>query len=689
MIKIQLKTRIRLLASLFLWFAMPSISFGTEPPIIDTDADGMPDFWEAQYGLNSQNADDANSDLDGDGINALSEFNNGTAPSGSLDIDGDGEENLLTDGLLLIRALFGLTEDALIEGSLSAEAAYTNPQQIQMRIDSMGDQLDIDNNGQIDALSDGLIVLRYLLGINNSSLIAGAVSKDGSRTKLDAILSHLERLTPSDSDRDGVYDPFDLFPNDPQEISDFDGDGLGNNADPDDDNDGIPDSIDKELTPPLSLDKLQADTFDYFWETTDPTTGLAPDRYPTSWSPSSIAAIGFALTAYPVGVERQYISREQAVERTLLTLNTLWELPMGAASQGVAGYQGFFYHFLDMNDGLRFEEWNTELSTVDTALLMAGVLFAQSYFSRDTVSEQEIRNRADQLYRRVNWQWAQNHHPLISHGWRPGQGFISYDWVGYNEAMLVYILALGSPTYQVEPAAWAAWTEHYQDDWGYSNGIEHLTMAPLFGHQYSHIWIDFRGIQDQYMSLKNSDYFINSTRAVYAQRQYAINNPQNWLGYSKNIWGLTACDGPGNYSLPYNGTNRTFRGYSARGTGLKHSFDDGTIAPTAAAGSLPFAPEIALQALQVMHARYGQYLYGEYGFRDSFNPSFDFNVESSSGIIVDGQGWFANDYIGIDQGPILLMAENFRSEMIWQVMKTNPYIRLGLERAGFSGGWLE
>ena len=656
---------------------------------IDTDTDGLPDAWEMQYGLNPQNANDASSDQDGDGNNALTEFTQGTAPSGSLDIDGDGQRDALTDGLLLSRALFGMTNYGLINGAVSEQAIYTSDQQIQARIQAMGDQLDIDSNGQIDALSDGLMAMRYLFGMKNSNLIQGAVAVDASRTELHAIVSHLDRLMATDMDKDGVYDVFDLFPNDPQEMGDFDGDGVGNHRDTDDDNDGIADNLDTEFTAPLSLDKLQADTFDYFWQTTDPQTGLAPDRYPTSWSPASIAAIGFALTAYPVGVERQYISRQQAVERSLNTLNFLWQLPMGTGNQGVAGYQGFFYHFLGMDDGLRFDEWDVELSTVDTALLMAGVLFAQSYFSEDTAQEQQIRYLADQLYRRVNWQWAQNNQPLISHGWRPNNGFISYDWVGYNEAMLVYILALGSPTYAVDANAWTAWTDHYQDDWGFSNGIEHLTMAPLFGHQYSHIWIDFRNIQDQYMANKNSDYFINSTKAVYAQRQYALSNPQQWRGYSGSIWGLTACDGPGNFNLPYKGTNRTFRAYSARGTAINHSFDDGTIAPTAVGGSLPFAPEITLPALQTMYAQYGEYLYGDYGFLDAFNPSFDYDVQPANGQIVSGKGWFAGDYLGIDQGPILLMAENLRSEMVWEVMKSNPYIRLGLERAGFSGGWLE
>lgn len=438
---------------------------------------------------------------------------------------------------------------------------------------------------------------------------------------------------------------------------------------------------------PLSLERLQRDTFRYFWHTTDRATGLAPDRYPSA-SPASIAAIGFALSAYAVGVERGYISRAEARERTRLTLDYLWQRPMGRAALGTAGHRGFYYHFLDMETGLRHQKWQTELSTIDTALLLAGVLFAQSYFDAEHPDEVGIRQLAERLYRRVNWRWAQNNAPLISLGWYPEEGFIDYDWVGYNEAMLVYILALGSPSYPVEPDAWRAWAEHYKDDWGGRAPFHHLTMAPMFGHQYSHIWIDFRAIQDEAMAARNSDYFINSRKAAYAQRQYAIANPHNWAAYGKDIWGLTACDGPGDFRLPYRGTRREFRSYSARGVAVNHSFDDGTLSPTALGGSLPFAAEIVLPALQVIYARYGEHLYGEYGFRDAFNPSFEFAVKSATGKIVPGLGWFANDYIGIDQGPILLMAENYRSELIWNVMKTNPYIRAGLQRAGFRGGWL-
>jgi hypothetical protein len=431
------------------------------------------------------------------------------------------------------------------------------------------------------------------------------------------------------------------------------------------------------------LDDLQERTFRFFWETTNPENGLVPDRYPTP-SFSSIAAVGFGLTAYPIGVERGYVSREAARQRTLVTLRFLRDAPQGPEARGTAGYKGFFYHFLDMKTGERFE--TNELSTADTALLLGGVLFVQSYFDGEHPDEVAIRALAEEIYGRVDWRWAQAKAPLITLGWKPEQGFLPYDWRGYNEAMLVYILALGSPTFPVEPEAWTAWTSGYDDDWGTHFGQEHLSFSPHFGHQFSHTWIDFRGIQDEYMRARGIDYFENSRRATYAQRGYAIANPEGWKGYGEHVWGITACDGPADVTLEYGGKQRTFRTYAGRGMG--HA-DDGTLAPTAAAASIAFAPEIAIPAVLEMHRRYGEHIYSRYGFLDSFNPSFAFDIASPHGRVVPGVGWVAHDYLGLDQGPILAMIENHRSDLVWRVMRKNPHVRKGLERAGFTGGWLE
>lgn len=443
--------------------------------------------------------------------------------------------------------------------------------------------------------------------------------------------------------------------------------------------------------PPL-FDDIERRTFDFFWETTNAENGLAPDRHP-SRPFSSIAAIGFALTAYPIGVERDWITREQAATRTLTTLRFLRDAPTGPEAKGRSGYRGFYYHFLDMRSGQRFDSW-VELSSVDTGLLMMGVLFAQSFYDGDNDAEREIRTISDDLYRLVEWDWMQARPPLISMGWTPEtKSFITHDWKGYNEAMLVYVLALGSPTHPVEPDAWQAWTRTYDRNWGEFQGLTHLRFAPQFGHQYSHVWIDFRGIQDAYMRDKSQrdeglDYFENSRRATLAQRAYAIANPMGWKGYDGKGWGLTASDGPQTTKQVFRGEQREFRNYSARGPGPIDGFDDGTLAPTASLASLPFAPELVVPTAEAMRARYGDDLYGRYGFLDAFNPSFEYSVPLVTGKVVPGKGWFASDHLGIDQGPILAMIANHRDGFVWNVMKRNPHIRRGLERAGFEGGWL-
>jgi len=425
----------------------------------------------------------------------------------------------------------------------------------------------------------------------------------------------------------------------------------------------------------FSLDEVQHRTFNFFWETALPGNYQIPDRWPTKRF-SSIAATGFGLTSYLVGVERGYVSRADAAERTRLTLEKLWSLPQGPAISGVAGHKGLFYHFLTNDEALRYKD--VELSTIDSGLLLAGALSAQSYFDGDTQDEQDIRSLADSLYLRAEWDWILNDEGRISMGWKPEKGFIPHDWSGYNEAMILLVLAMGSPTHPVPDNAWEKWSEGYE--WSDYRGYDHLNFSPLFGHQYSQMYIDFRGIQDEHMRANDSDYFKNSREATLANREYCISNPGGFSGYGPNQWGLTACDGPGDLDTALNGKPVKFFSYRARGASARHEVDDGTIAPTATGGSVPFAPEETIAALDQMWTTHYDSLVGPYGFKDAFNLSYPDPKRPN--------GWFDIDYLGIDQGPILLQIENHRSGLIWEVMQKNKYVRRGLERAGFTGGWL-
>jgi len=435
---------------------------------------------------------------------------------------------------------------------------------------------------------------------------------------------------------------------------------------------------------PAFLDTLEERTFRYFWDLADPHTGLAPDRAPTR-SFASIAATGFALTAYPIGIERGYITREEGRARVLATIRFLMTARQDTAAVGATGYRGFFYHFLAPETGARFEQ--VELSTMDTALLLGGVLFCQSYFQQTTGDEVAIRAVAESLYARVDWQWASVRPPTIGHGWSPEEGFLPYDWRGYNEAMILYILALGSPTHPVSPAAWSAWTSGYK--WGTFQGQEHLGFAPLFGHQYTHVWIDLRGIQDDAMREHGSNYFENSRRAVLAQHAYAVANPNGWTGYGTRLWGLTASDGPVNQELQIDGRTRQFNTYWARGASFTHVQDDGTVSPSAVGGSIVFAPELVVPTLLAMRMQYGDNVFSKYGFLDALNPTFKLAVPVQHGRVDPVAGWFDTDYLGIDQGPIIAMVENYRTELVWRTMRKNPHVVRGLRAAGFTGGWLD
>ncbi|MBK7938067.1 MAG: prolyl oligopeptidase family serine peptidase [Lewinellaceae bacterium] len=430
--------------------------------------------------------------------------------------------------------------------------------------------------------------------------------------------------------------------------------------------------------PPYSLDEVQRRHFLYFWELAHRDNFQVPDRYPTD-NFSSIAATGFGLSTYLVGAERGWITRQQAAERVLKTLEVLKNLPQGPAMKGVAGYKGWYYHFLHTQTALRFE--NVELSSIDTGLLMAGVLSCMTYFNQNNPTEKAIRDISDFLFRRVEFDWYLNDHNRLSMGWFPDRGFLASEWRGYNEAMILVIMALGSPTHPVPASMWDAWCHPYfRADY---KGEDMVNFGPLFGHQYSHCWIDFKGIQDPYMKKMGIDYFENSRRATLANRQHCIDNPMKFKGYGGNIWGLTAGDGPGDTEKEYDGKKQRFYGYGARGAAVDYMLDDGTIAPTAAVASIPFAPEVCLPATEAMWKRWPV---GPYGFFDGYNESFTWSSESAQAGM---PYWVDKDYLGIDQGPIVLMIENYRSSFLWDLMKKNPYIVAGLKRAGFTGGWLE
>lgn len=432
----------------------------------------------------------------------------------------------------------------------------------------------------------------------------------------------------------------------------------------------------------FDLDTLERRTFDWFWETAYVNGFQIPDRTPDGEF-SSIAATGFGLCAYIIGAERGFISRAEAAQRTLETLKTLIDLPQSMDKTYAAGYKGFYYHFLHKDNNLRFK--NTELSTIDTGLLLAGILSSMSYFDRD--EEQRIRVLADRLFRRVEFNWMLNREGRLSMGWRPESGFIYSDWHGYNEAMILLILALGSPEYSIPATSWDEWCKtYYRTDF---QGFDMINFGPLFGHQYSHAFIDFRGINDAYTSKLGHDYFENSVRATLSNRSYCIDNPRGFKGYKHLCWGLTACDGPAQDVLSSGMSDakkdwyfKNFRGYSARGVAADYQNDDGTIAPTAVGGSLPFAPEECLETLAYMWETYYDSLVCDYGFKDAFNLTADFDGERPD-------GWFASDILGIDQGAILLMIANYKDELIWNVLKKNPYIINGLKKAGFKGGWLD
>jgi hypothetical protein len=424
------------------------------------------------------------------------------------------------------------------------------------------------------------------------------------------------------------------------------------------------------LTDEALLDRLQRAAFDYFVQNMNPRNGLVADTSRDN-SPVSIAVVGFALSSYPAAVERGWMERADAVQRSLAALRFFRDSDQ-SGSPTATGFKGFYYHFLDIHTGARV--WQSELSMIDTALLISGVLTAGMYFTADTPDEAELRELADFLYLRIDWQWAQDDGDTIKQGWKPESGFLHYGWEGYSEAIVLYTLALGSPTHPIKGDCYIAWTATYQ--WENLYDHDYLYAGPLFVHQFSHAWIDLRGIRDSFMREKDFDYFENSRNAVFIQRRYAQLNPHEFAGYGENCWGLSAGDGPTDEQLDVFNEQRRLFGYAARG--VPYGPDDGTLSPSAVLASLPFAPELVLEAMRNILMSYPQMLTDD-RLSSGFNPT----VGAS-----DEQPWVSAGHYGLDQGIVFMMIENHRSQFIWQLMHGCRYISDGLQRAGFEGGWL-
>jgi hypothetical protein len=414
------------------------------------------------------------------------------------------------------------------------------------------------------------------------------------------------------------------------------------------------------------LDSIQHKAFLYFLNEHNPDKGIVKDRTLTG-APASIAATGFAIPSFAIGAERNWITRKQAAEITLKIL-TFFLNSVQSTGKNVTGYKGFYYHFLKMESGLR--EWNCELSSVDTGLLMMGVIFARNYYNLDNEVETQIRLLAAELLDRIDWNFMEmpdtgRFAGTISMGWTPEERSHNFGWIGYNEADFLYILAAGSGMKNAEQG-YKTWLKTYRWYTSYK-GLSHVAFPPLFGHQFSQAFIDYRGLVDEYMKGKGIDYFENSRLATYVQRQYASDNPKGWIGYDSLCWGVTASDGPGE---KYNFDNKKFIGYAGRGTsGPEYNYyDDGTIAPYAALSSIPFAPEIVIPMIKSMNNKYGKKLWGKYGYYDAFNLTAK---------------WIDNDYLGIDEGPMLIMIENFRTGLVWNYVMKDPIIQKGLNRLGF------
>ncbi|MFN8376628.1 MAG: glucoamylase family protein [Anaerolineae bacterium] len=376
------------------------------------------------------------------------------------------------------------------------------------------------------------------------------------------------------------------------------------------------------------VDAVARQTFDFFWQEANPDNGLIKDRS-TPDSVASIAAVGFGLAAIPIGIDRGWVGYDEGYQRVLTTLQTF-------INGGVEGEHGFFYHFINMQTGER--EWNSELSSIDTALLLAGAVVAGQYFA-DT----EVQTLADQLYANVEWDWMQNGGDMVRMGWTPEDGFIEASWDHFDESMILYALAIGSPTHPTAAGAWDLWRRQVNS----RGGFIYLPGEPLFVYQYPLAFLNLRGLEDHY-----ANYWNNTTLACQRNQQFAVEYSVHYATYENGVWGLSASDGPFGY-----------RAYGA--STVNH---DGTIAPYASASCLPFTPDIALSGMRAMLREYGALAWRDYGFVSAINEDED---------------WYSRDHIGIDEGDILLNIANAQDGFVWNLFMANPNIQNALMAMGF------
>ena len=382
------------------------------------------------------------------------------------------------------------------------------------------------------------------------------------------------------------------------------------------------------------LDDLERSSFLFFWEQANPQTGLIKDRCNVHINDTgvvaSVASTGFGLTAICIAEKRGFLSHQDARLRVIATLVFLWrKLPT---------HRGFFFHFANINTGERI--WDSEVSSVDTAILLCGILTCRQHFQ-----DRDIIELAHAIFDRVDWTWLSEDTTLLPHGWTPEMGFLPYKWDYYSELMMIYLLGMGSSSHPLRPEAWLAWkrtTFEY-------DGLRYIgSFAPLFVHQYSQAWFDFRGKRDKY-----ADYFQNSTTATEVHRRFCVELGRSFSDYSDDLWGITASDSDKGYVI--------WGGPPAMGP------IDGTVVPAAPGGSLPFLPEATLRVLKNIRSRYPQ-AWSRYGFVDAFNPL---------------KKWYDTDIVGIDTGITMLMAENLRSSFVWDTFMKNPEAQHGMANAGF------